>query len=148
MGLTIKNFNIFGVSLKNPILGGGGPRKPIQRGDCLKRGIGQFAELRKWGLARQKGVVLLRGFGTPIYTMFTVCILITLSCELTNNYKFKVNNGIASLLSWNFSNVIAETTRIDPWRYFIAFKVNLNQFNTEASSLSWVWVLFFCCMHE
>ena len=34
--------------------------KPIYRGDCLKRGFGQFADLRG-GLAKKRGMVFLRG---------------------------------------------------------------------------------------
>ena len=33
--------------------------KPIYRGDCLKRGFGQFTDLR--GLAKKRGMVFLRG---------------------------------------------------------------------------------------
>ena len=34
----MKNFNIFGVHRKIQFLGGEGHEKPIERGDCLKRG--------------------------------------------------------------------------------------------------------------
>ena len=51
--------------------------------------------------------------------LITMCILLTLPYEFTSNYKFNVNNGIASSLRRHYSNIIAETTRIDPWRYFI-----------------------------
>ena len=34
----MKNFNIFGVHRKIQFLGGEGHKKPIERGDCLKRG--------------------------------------------------------------------------------------------------------------
>ena len=46
-------------------MGGGGHKKLVYRGDCLKRGgggLGQFADLRR-GLARKKSVVFLRGGG-------------------------------------------------------------------------------------
>ena len=40
-------------------------------GHCLKRGLGQFADL-SGGLARKREVVFLRGWGvdTPMHTMF------------------------------------------------------------------------------
>ena len=36
--ILTKNFNIFGVHRKIQFLGGEGHKKPIERGDCLKRG--------------------------------------------------------------------------------------------------------------
>ena len=62
MGLTMKNFNIFGVHGKIPFLRGGVNKKPIQRGELPKKvgGLGQFADLG-WGLARKRGVAFLRG---------------------------------------------------------------------------------------
>ena len=41
----MKNFNIVGVHWKIRILEGV-YEKPIYRGNCLKRGFGQFADLR------------------------------------------------------------------------------------------------------
>ena len=38
-------------------------KKPIYRGDCLKRGLGQFADLRG-GLVKKRGMVFLRGVNT------------------------------------------------------------------------------------
>ena len=90
MGLTIKNFNIFGVSLKNSIFRGAGVHeKPNQREAGLKRGAWTVCRFEKGGLARKKGVVLLREFDTRIYTMFTVCILITLSYAEIAEIKLK-----------------------------------------------------------
>ena len=37
-------------------------------GDCLKRGFGEFADLRQGGLARKK-VFLSGGVDTPMHTM-------------------------------------------------------------------------------
>ena len=46
MGLRMKNFNM-GIHWKIQFLGGdGGQEKPIYKGDCLKGGLGQFADLR------------------------------------------------------------------------------------------------------
>ena len=44
----MKNFNIMGCSLRNPISReGGSPKKTICKGgNCLKRGLGQFPDLR------------------------------------------------------------------------------------------------------
>ena len=39
--------------------------KPLYRGDCLKRGLGQF----KGALVKKKGVVFLRGVDTPMHIM-------------------------------------------------------------------------------
>ena len=42
------------------------------RGDCFKRGggLGQFTDLRGWGLAKEEGMVFLsRVGGTPMHTM-------------------------------------------------------------------------------
>ena len=42
----MKNFNISGVHWKIRLLGGGGSQKSnIEGGDCLKMGLGQFADL-------------------------------------------------------------------------------------------------------
>ena len=56
----MKNFNIWS-SRKNAICRGG-YEKPIYRGNWLKRGLGQFTDLRG-GLARKSGV------DTPMHTM-------------------------------------------------------------------------------
>ena len=59
----MKNFNIFGVRGKIWVLGGGRVHKKLTyRGDSLKRGLVQFADLRG-GLARKRRVVFLRGGG-------------------------------------------------------------------------------------
>ena len=52
----MKNFNIMGVhgSLKNPILGEGFTENQYVWGDCLKRGYGQFGDLRG-GLVKKTG---------------------------------------------------------------------------------------------
>ena len=41
--------------------------KPICRGNCLKRGLGQFADLR--GSSASKGGVFERDVDSPIHTM-------------------------------------------------------------------------------
>ena len=57
-GVKNEKFQYYGDSLKNPIFrgGGGSHEKPIYRGKCLKKGLGQFADLR-WGggLAEEEG---------------------------------------------------------------------------------------------
>ena len=50
----MKNFDIFGVHWKIPLLGKV-HEKPIYSGDCLTRGPGQFADLREVSLARMRG---------------------------------------------------------------------------------------------
>ena len=72
MELNMKNFNIVRVHGKIWFLGGGGGvlEKPICRGrSCLKRWLGQYADLRG-GLAKI-GVVFLRGIDTPLHTMLS-----------------------------------------------------------------------------
>ena len=64
MVLRLKNFNISWGSLKTWPLRG--VQKNIERGDCLKSGIGQFA---KGGLDKKEWVMFLRGFDTPIHAM-------------------------------------------------------------------------------
>ena len=67
----MKNFNIVGVHWKIQILEGV-YEKPIYRGNCLKRGFGQFADLRGGGGFLKEGVVFSRGGGggdTPLHTM-------------------------------------------------------------------------------
>ena len=44
----MKNFNIFGVHGEIRVLRGRVHEKPIYRGDYLKRGLGQFADLAGW----------------------------------------------------------------------------------------------------
>ena len=54
MGLTMKKFNILEIHWKTQFLGGV-HEKPIERGDCLKRGLGQFAHLE--GAWQERGRV-------------------------------------------------------------------------------------------
>ena len=49
MGLRMKNFNIMGVSLKNPIFRGGFRKTNIQGGNAQKGGFGQFPDLKGGG---------------------------------------------------------------------------------------------------
>ena len=61
MGLRMKNLNIFGGGItKNNIKGRGLPKNG---------GLGQFADLRE-GLARKRGMLLLRGELIPQYTLW------------------------------------------------------------------------------
>ena len=62
----MKNLYIFGVHGKIRVLrgwGGGVHKKPIYRGDGLKRGLGQFPDLKGGDLIRRRGVVFFRGKG-------------------------------------------------------------------------------------
>ena len=62
MGLKIANFNIMGVHRKIQFLGGQVYKKPIYRGNCLKRGMpGQFEDLR--GVCKKEVVMFLRRGG-------------------------------------------------------------------------------------
>ena len=63
MGLKMKNFDTIWFLGQDPI-----PEKPFYRGDCLKRGLGQFADLRG-GLAEKRGWGFWGGVDTPVYTM-------------------------------------------------------------------------------
>ena len=61
----MKNFIIFGVHRKIQFLGGGGfHKKPICRGDCLKRGGAWIVCRFKGGLGgKERQVFFLRGGG-------------------------------------------------------------------------------------
>ena len=64
----MKNLYIFGVHGKIRVLRGWGGlgrghKKPIYRGDGLKRGLGQFPDLKGGDLIRRRGVVFFRGRG-------------------------------------------------------------------------------------
>ena len=62
MGLRMKSVNIFGVHWKIWFLGVGVHKKPIQRGDCLKRGA--------WTVCRFQGELGKKeGGDTPMHTM-------------------------------------------------------------------------------
>ena len=54
MGLRMKNFNILGVHWKIWLLGGEFKKNRYRGRDCQKRGLGQFADLRR-GLAEKRG---------------------------------------------------------------------------------------------
>ena len=56
MVLKMKNINFWGVHWKSQLLGGG---RNIEGGDCLKRRVGLFADLRG-GLRKKIGVMFLR----------------------------------------------------------------------------------------
>ena len=62
----MKNFNIFGIY---GVLGGKVHKKPIYRGDCLKRGggLGEIA-LRGGGCQEREGGVF-EGGDSPMHTM-------------------------------------------------------------------------------
>ena len=74
----MKDFNIFGVSLKNLIFREEGVQeKPIYRGIARKGGAWTVCRFKEGGLARQMRGVFLRGGGgwgwgvdTPVHTMF------------------------------------------------------------------------------
>ena len=59
MGLTMKKFNIMGGLLNNPIFRGGVSNNQYIGGNCLKRELGQFPDLRGGGLGKKKGVVFM-----------------------------------------------------------------------------------------
>ena len=61
MVFRMKNFNIFEVHWKIWLLGGGG-EKPIYRGNCQKRGLGQFVDLRE-GAWQERGGGAFEGAG-------------------------------------------------------------------------------------
>ena len=70
MGLTMKNFNVLGVHWKTQFLGGGSLKNQYRRRGLPKRG-GAWTVCRfMGGLARMKGVVLLRGGLTPQCTLW------------------------------------------------------------------------------
>ena len=68
MGIRKRNFNIIGVHWKIELLGGS-RKNNIYRGESPKKGgLGEFTDLRG-GLAKKRGIVFLRGLGTPMHTM-------------------------------------------------------------------------------
>ena len=58
----MKTFNIMGV---HQFVGVGGHKKAIYRGNCLKRGLRQFAG----GLAKKRDQGVFVGGDTPMHTM-------------------------------------------------------------------------------
>ena len=58
MELTIKNFNICSFTEKYDFQRGDFTKN---RRDCLKKGIGQFADLRGGELVKKEGVVCFEG---------------------------------------------------------------------------------------
>ena len=68
--LRMKNFNVLGAHWKIPLLGGEFMKDRHRGGDCLKRGLGPFSNL-KGGLARKRGWCFWAGVDTPMHTMFT-----------------------------------------------------------------------------
>ena len=61
MGLTGKSF--FEKNFFFCFGGGGVHEKPIQRGDCLKRGLGKFADLRGEGAWQVNSLFIGKGGG-------------------------------------------------------------------------------------
>ena len=43
--------------MENSFFRKGGEKKAIYRGNCLKRGLGQFSDLREWGLAKDSNAL-------------------------------------------------------------------------------------------
>ena len=68
MGWRMKNFNILGVHRKIQVLGGG-HKKPIYRGHCLKRGPWKTCRFTG-GLGKKEGVVFLKGGLIPQCTLW------------------------------------------------------------------------------
>ena len=90
MVLRMKNFNIFGVHWKIRLLGrGGGLEKTIYREDCLKRGLGQFFDLRGAWQERGGGVFERETVHTPMPTMIILSHL-----ELSRVDLPKLNSSI------------------------------------------------------
>ena len=73
MGLRIKKFLYDGFSLKNLMFRFGSQKKQYVGGVSKKRGLGQFADLRR-GLVRKRGVVFLRGIDTEMDVMGNLTI--------------------------------------------------------------------------
>ena len=60
MKLRMKNFNIWAFTEKSDFQRGNFTKKQIKRRDWLKRGLGQFADLRG-GLVKKEKVVFFEG---------------------------------------------------------------------------------------
>ena len=61
MRLSAKNRNVLGASLKNPTFKGCSQKTNIEGGLPKKRGLGQFANLRRGAWQEIGVVVILRG---------------------------------------------------------------------------------------
>ena len=72
-GVKDEKFKCYGDSLKNLIFRGGLVKKQYIVRNCLKRGLGQFADLR-WGrgLAKKGSGVFKGGVDTPVHTMMSI----------------------------------------------------------------------------
>ena len=81
MGLKMKNFNIVGVYQS---LGEGGHKKQYIGGNCLKRGLGQFAG----GLSKKRGEDVFEGGWIPQCTLW-LC---------SGTYQPEI--GLAMWMSW------------------------------------------------
>ena len=70
MGWRMKKFYIFGVHGKIRVLSGVMKNQYIG-GITLKGGLAQFADLRRWGIGKNKrGYLFDGGFDTPMQTMY------------------------------------------------------------------------------
>ena len=99
MGLRMKNFNIMGVHWKIQFSRVGFHKKPIYRGDCMKRGawtVFRFKEI----LGKKKGGQVGgggRGGDTPMYTM-KIALLILRESYWINVYSVLNNQGFLMIL--------------------------------------------------
>ena len=67
----------FGCSPKNPTFRGGGVSRKnwYKEGDCIKRGLGQFADLRR-GLGKKDGGGVFEGGLMPRSTLWCIYVLL------------------------------------------------------------------------
>ena len=86
MVLRMKNFNILEVHWKIWLLGGV-QEKPIEGGDCLKRGAWTVCQF-KGVLTRKSGVVFLRGAMIPQSTLCSYFKIYQTSAPLTSTHIY------------------------------------------------------------
>ena len=122
MVLKITNLNIFDVHWKIWLFRWGVHEKPIQMRDCLKRGLGQFSNLRR-GLARKKEkVVFLRGVNTLIHTM-SPTLSKSLACPLPHCFDLKCRFCNLHAVFGHFAQIVSHysTPFGKPWSNTLAW---------------------------
>ena len=101
MVLRMKNFNIWGFTEKSDFQLGVHKKKNIEEGLPRKGGLSSFS-IQVGGLARKSGMVLLRGWVSPMHTMLYVYIYF-----VNIFFLFFINKNVFSLFSFHLYDEIS-----------------------------------------